>query len=342
MLEEDHDSQLSNWEGDYLATTNAVPYIDTHQTVTQPSNISPPSSGQEEARQPAALTEIDQLKAMYRLGKVQKVYKNDVSTPMTAGLASGITGIFCLILLILLLFHGGTIYFGALLGLLIPGFAGLSYGINRITIAINNIGANMISQNAQVYLCSHGVMLITKKQVQAVRWDQVRTMQKIFPATINTTIPQNYILYPPDDQEPIVLDRVFTGFKVLGLQIEREVVRSLLPETLAAYNAGQTLNFGPINVTPHGLSLEKTQKVLPWEKLGYIDERGKYFVIKERGTASTWASFEISTMFNSGVLLALTTEIKSKVRLKADVPRPLSYQPPTDDSAQPSEWQEYE
>ena len=139
----------------------------------------------------------------------------------------------------------------------------------------------------------------------------------------------------------MVLERVFTGFKPLGEHIEREVTRHLLPETIAAYKAGQRLNFGALNVTPQGLSLEEVQKDLPWEQLGAIGENRGYLVIQVKGTLSTWENIEVSTMLNICILLPLIRQIKND-RIRESGQRSLSYQPQANDSIQPSEWQEYE
>src|SRR5260370_40037074 len=333
MSEENPPSQYPEWQ-EYLETASSLPYIDTPSL---PSYASPPP---QPAQQPAIRTEIDQLVAKHRLGKVRKEYKNEVSTTLSAGLSSSILGVLCFIPLILLLFTQVG-YFSGLRWTFIIGFGLLSYGINRITVAINNIGTNMLYHNPRCYLCAHGVMSIKGKQVQAIRWDQISCVHKIFP-TGTSDIPQQYILYPPGDEEPLVLDRVFTGFRILGKQIEREVARHLLPEILQAYKAGQTLNFGAVNVTPQGISLEETRRGLPWEKLGAIDENRGYLIIKEMGTLSTWKKIEISTMLNLCVLLLLIRQIKYDNRIIGNGQRSLSYQPPANDPLQRSEWQEYE
>ena len=333
MSEENHPSQYPEWR-DYLETAPSLPYVDTP---SQPSYASPPA---QPAQQPAIRTEIDQLVAIHRLGKVRREYKNEVSTNLTAGLFSCVLGVLCFLPLILLAVTQAG-YFSGVRWAFILGFGFISYGINRITVAINNIGANTLYHNPRCYHCSHGVLSIKGKQVQAIRWDQIRCVQKIFP-TDTSAIPQQYILYRPGDEEPLVLDKVFTGFGFLGKQIEREVARHLLPETLAAYKAGQTLNFGAVNVTPQGLSLEETRRDLPWEKLGAIDEYRGYLIIKERGTLSTWKKIEVSTILNLYVLLLLTKQIRYDNRIRGNGQRSLSYQPPANDPLQRSEWQEYE
>jgi Family of unknown function (DUF6585) len=338
MSEENKPSQHPEWQDPYLETAYSLPYVDTQ---SQPSHGSPPSQpASQPAQQPAARTEIDQLVALHRLGKVKREYKNEVSNTLAAGLGSCMLGVLCSLPIILdLITHAG--YFPGMRWTIIIGIGFLGYGINRITVAINNFVTNMHYQNPRSYFCSYGVMSIKGKQVQAIRWDQIRTVQKIF-LTDTSSIPQQYILYPPGDEEPVVLDRLFIGFKLLGEHIEREVSQRLLPETIAAYKAGQTLNFGALNVMPQGLSLEEARKDLPWANLGGIYEARGYLVIQKKGTLTVWRNVEVSTMLNLCVLLPLIRQIKIDNRIRGDEQRSLSYQPPANDLLQPSEWQEYE
>src|SRR5260370_190052 len=323
MSEENHPSQHPAWQDPYLETAYSLPYVDTH---VHPSHTSPPpQSASQPAQQPTARTEIDQLVALHRLGKVKREYKNEVSTSLPAGLGSCMLGVFFSLPVILVLITGAG-YFSGLRWTIIIGIGFLGYGINRITVAINNTVTNMHYQNPRGYLCSHGVMFIKGKQVQTIRWDQIRTVQKIY-LTDTSTIPQQYILYPPGDEEPVVLERAFIGFKLLGEQIEREVSQRLLPETIAAYRAGQTLNFGALNVTPQGLSLEEVQKDLPWANLGEVYEARGYLVIQKKGTLAAWKNIEISTMLNLCILLRLIRHINMTHHSIDNEQTPLTYWP---------------
>ena len=337
MSEENHSSEYPEWQDTYLETAYAQPYIDTH---AQPSHdSSPPQPASQPAQQPAARTEIDQLVALHRLGKVKKEYKNEVSNTLAAGLGSCMLGVLCSLPIILdLIMHAG--YFLGMRWTIIIGIGFLGYGINRITVAINNLVTNTHYQNPRSYLCSYGVMSIKGKQVQSIRWDQIRTVQKTF-LTGTPAIPQQYVLYQPGDEEPVVLERVFVGFKLLGEHIERGVSQRLLPEAIAAYRAGQTLNFGALNVTPQGLSLEEPRKDLPWEQLGEVYEAGRYLVIQKKGTLTAWR-IEVSNTLNLCVFLRLIRQIKNDNRVRENEQRSLSYQPPANDLSRQSEWREYE
>lgn len=337
MPEENSPSQHPEWQ-DYLETAPSLPFVDTPLT---PSHAIPsPHPVSQDTQQPSTRTELQQIAAEHQLGKVQIEYKNEISTTLTAGISFCMLGVLCFLPFILTAVAQMG-YFSGLRWTFIIGLGFLGYGINRVTTAINNISTNMLNHNPRCCLCSHGVISIKGKQVQVIRWDQVRSIQKIF-LSETSYIPQQYILYPRSDEDPLVIDRVFARFKILGKQIEREVAQHLFPEILAAYRAGQVLNFGPLNVTLQGLKLEETQKSLPWEKLGTIDEYRGYLAIREKGKSSSWENIEVSTMLNLCVLLPLVKKIKYDNLIRGNEQTSLSYQPPPNDPQQRSEWQEYE
>lgn len=336
MLEENRFSQPLEWQ-DYGETAASVPFV---HAPSQSYAIPLTQLEAQPAQQLATRTEIDQLLATYRLGKIQKEYKNVVSATISAGIPALILGVLCFLPLILSWFTQ-VVYLRGLRLLFILGFGFLGYGINRITVGINNIGSNMLYQNPRCYLCSHGVLYIRGKQVQAIRWDNIKAVQKVFDAGISD-IPQQYILYPLSSEEPLVLDRLFDGFRIVGKQIEHEVTQRFLPKHSAAFKSSQTLNFGTINVTSQGLTLEETQESLAWEKLGGMYEYRGYLIIKERGNASTWKSIEISTILNLCILLPLIRQIKIDYDMRENELRAWSYQPPVNAGSQHSEWGEYE
>src|SRR5438132_6478371 len=159
MSEDNGPLQHPEWQ-DYLETTPSLSYVDTS---SKPSSASPlPPSPSQPAQQPAIRTEIDQLAVKYQLGKVQKEYKNEVSTNMSVGISFCILGLLCFLPFILDVFVQLG-YFSGLRLTFIIGLGFLGYGINRISVAINNIGGNVLNYNPRCYLSPHGVISIKRK-----------------------------------------------------------------------------------------------------------------------------------------------------------------------------------
>ena len=321
---------------DEAVTAYSLPYVDT--TPPTPSDPQPTPSVPQSEQQNAHLTEIDQIAAAHQLGRIQKVLKYDVSSSMTAGITSCLLGIICFIPIILLVINIG--YFRGLFWLAFFGFGAFAYGINRINGALNNLGAKALTLNQCYYLCTHGIMLTRGTKVQSIRWDQVKAIQ-IIPAA-NSIIPLEYVLYPSNDSEPLVLAKVCIRTKPTRLQIEHEITRRLLPTCIKAYKDNQILNFGPINLTSQGLVRIEDETLLPWENLGATGESREFFIIREKGSPSPWARIDISTMLNLCVFWPLLEEIRRDQRAKEKPQSTLINQSLAYIPTQQSEWQEYE
>ncbi|HEV2654838.1 MAG TPA: DUF6585 family protein [Ktedonobacteraceae bacterium] len=336
MIEEGQSSQYTEMREGYSAKMFAIPYVEARPL---PPTTSPVMQATEQSTQDNRSWE-DQLAAAYQLGRIRKVYKNDVSTPLSVGISSCIVGIICLLPLISLAVSGMG-YLRGLLSVSIFGFLSFSYGVNRINIAINNMIANAVDRSPRCYLCSHGVMLIKGKKVQAVRWDQVKTLQKF--TFINSLRVQHYVLYPADNGEPLVLSGMCVKIKAFRVHCEQEIARYLLPECTAAYKADQTVNFGMINVTAQGLSMgDNGEKQLPWAKVGSIGERRGMLIICEKGTLTTWASIDVSMVYNLSIFLALIKQIKRSQLENQIALESMKAQAPLVPALPQSEWQEYE
>jgi hypothetical protein len=339
MIEEGQSSQQhAELRDGYSMKMFAVPYIEARPLASTASTTR--QEAPQSTQQASNHSWEDQLATAYQLGRVRKVYKNDVSTPLSVGISSCILGIICLLPLFSLVL-GGMGYLRGLLSVSIFGFLSFSYGVNRINIAINNMIANAVDRTPHCCLCSHGVMLIKGKKVQAIRWDQVKTIQKF--TFINSMRVQHYVLYPADNGEPLVLSGMCVKNRAFRIHCEHEIARYLLPECTTAYKAGQTVNFGMVNVTSQGLSMGANgEKQLPRAQVGSIGERRGMLIICEKGTLATWASIDVSTIYNFSIFFSLVKQIK-RSRLDNEIAlASMKAQAPLVPALPQSEWQEYE
>src|SRR5260221_1651433 len=71
-----------------------------------------------------------------------------------------------------------------------------------------------------------------------------------------------------------MIPSTYKNFNELGKTIEEEVTRRLFPEAIASYNAGNQVNFGSIQVSYQGISVQNGQKALAWNELKTIIEAG--------------------------------------------------------------------
>ena len=330
------------------------PYTDTPlqyaETLSPPSH-EPPASSAEQADPlaPTPLTGEASLEAAYQLGEVLKRYKREPTAFTTDGLPSvpythGRTGmdsmawrigpiIILLTLVIWFLFR--TPPWPLILICLLILAPWLSNVISRLPA---DIMAGL--QNTEFDLCANGLMIIRWTRVQAIRWEQIHAIQRIITRNL---LRYSYILYLEEGKQ-VTLDSSLVGPELmdLGKAIEREVSQRLLPEAITAYEAGQALNFGPLQVSAQGLKLENEQQCLPWDRFAGVENyKGYLLTIKEGETASTWQEIEVADMLNLCVFLPLIHHIDNGLRAnvpKSDEENFASYQ----SLVSPSEWSVYE
>lgn len=106
---------------------------------------------------------------------------------------------------------------------------------------------------------------------------------------------------------------------VLAEYIQQKSLDYLLPTFLSAYENGQTVNFGPLQVSKMGLAMG--DKSLPWDQVQTVNLRGWYVGINE-GVLKSWASIELSQLPNPNLLLALIGRVGG-AGVKVTQPQPV-------------------
>jgi hypothetical protein len=95
----------------------------------------------------------------------------------------------------------------------------------------------------------------------------------------------------------------------LGIAIEQEATRHLLPKAQKAYYSGEDLDFGGIQLSLRGWN--KKSSLVAWDRVTkiYIDERA-WFTIETRSMPTTlWIVISLNKVCNLHLLLALLSQI---------------------------------
>lgn len=95
----------------------------------------------------------------------------------------------------------------------------------------------------------------------------------------------------------------------LGKAIEEEAARHLLPQALAAYRSGETVDFGRLQISNRGWT--KQGHTVPWDEVGRMgfDQDGRFFVERKGGPWRLWLGVSPTKMSNFRLLLKLLDEI---------------------------------
>jgi len=93
----------------------------------------------------------------------------------------------------------------------------------------------------------------------------------------------------------------------MGIHIMREMTKIHLPQAKMAYEAGQTLTFGKINVNMQGIN--NGRELVPWNQIGRLTTNNGIINIEKDGRVLKWSSVKAADIPNLSVLIALVNYI---------------------------------
>ena len=171
------------------------------------------------------------------------------------------------------------------------------------------------------YTFERGMILKRGKQAPVVyRWEEIEAIWRVPPLFNNQsmqTIP-SWRLYAHRLQLRNGASYTLTRFNIrqnaLGKIIEEQIVPAHLPAVVNAYQEGQTITFGQVQVSRLGISVGA--KLLPWDQVKSVSLRGSRLVIYDITQRKPWCSLPEKKIPNLFLLFAL-----------ADYARNLSAQP---------------
>jgi hypothetical protein len=93
----------------------------------------------------------------------------------------------------------------------------------------------------------------------------------------------------------------------LGRLLQTFVTRALLPQYVAAFNAGQTVRFGPLLVSPQGIAAG--DKSVLWSEIDRVQTSHGYVSVRKAGKWLSWKSVGVSQIPNYFVFNELVNNI---------------------------------
>lgn len=174
-------------------------------------------------------------------------------------------------------------------GLLLLGFAGVAFSqfggwdMSELGADAASVGLGLLMLGAaagilalifyqlrhQVLLCPEGVIDIRGSEVNPCPWDQIEmVLEKHVRVRVNgvtTGTQHGYMVWLRDGKKLHI--GALQNVQQLGAAIQEEVTQRRWPQTVAAYNKGDTVSFGKLGVSRQGLSLNHGKKLIPWSDL---------------------------------------------------------------------------
>src|SRR5712691_7313477 len=162
----------------------------------------------------------------------------------------------------------------------------------------------------RVYIYTEGLVRLKGNKVDAIRWDQVKTIwQKInkrFISSFPIWTVHAYTLQR-DDGKKFTFNDGLSNVGVLGDTIIREVNSKLLPDVIDNYNAGKPVVFGKLSVSIHGIS--NGQEIVLWNQVKSVRVNKGMLAIDKDGLWLNWPTIIAAKTPNFPVFLALVEHV---------------------------------
>ncbi|HEX4206034.1 MAG TPA: DUF6585 family protein [Ktedonobacteraceae bacterium] len=231
--------------------------------------------------------EVYNQAANYQLGELTGLYKPRFANAlMIVGIALGVT-ILDIIVFLAILIYGGYIFY---ILIVIPIVA-LIWMFSALPYA-----------NLRVYTFAQGLVHARGQAIDAVRWDQIEAVWAKATRSRNS-IQYIYTVRRGGDGKTFTYRNHLQQVRNLGATIQQRLVQAQMPRVIPAYNAGQNIAFGAVNVNMQGLNNGK--EMVPWSEVGSIVNREGTLNIEKDGRLLPWKAIKVANVPNFAVLQAL-------------------------------------
>ena len=246
--------------------------------------------------------EAGQLATQYSLGAPTADYKVVLNKEKRTYIIIGIVG---------------TLLCGAASGIFFAPTENYNVGVGLLCIAFALFCLGMAVRYAtyplryktwHIYTCDNGFIFSKGGKAEVFPWEKIEsfwqqiTQHKRYGMNIGMT--HKYTVRRSDGTE-VILDDKFGNVDKLGETINEEIIKVKLPQAIAAFASGQVLSFGPISISPQGVT--KGKDLLPWDQIKRIYVADGYFIIDRDKKLLNWANIEASKIPNVLLLSALIT-----------------------------------
>lgn len=168
----------------------------------------------------------------------------------------------------------------------------------------------------------HSVLVYTDGLVRTqygktvtVRWDDVASVSqaitKHYRNGIYTGTTHVYTVQKSDGTKTVYNDAL-KNVEQLGSTIQDQVTTRRLPEAIALYNSGGTVQLGKLAISPTGLAWG--DKSLSWSEIEDVQIQSGYISVKKQGKWLRWANIPVSAIPNLLIALTLIDRIKGLKR----------------------------
>jgi hypothetical protein len=255
--------------------------------------------------------EMQELAGTYRLGAPIAAYRGG----LTKGLAYIINVIVALASVIcFFVIWESLIKHNSTNPLLAIGLVVLVVGlIATALIWLISLPAQRRKRTWHVYVFSDGFVFTREGYSDVARWEEVRAiwhqiMRRSYGRYGGYT--RHIYIVERFDGHRVVFDDKIKKVEQLGNLLNEQITNAMWPRTLADYQAGKVISFGPLSVSQQGVSNGRT--LLPWTAIKEIKFEREGVKVHQKGKLLNWGKVSVEEIPNPLLLRALTRSVIGK------------------------------
>jgi hypothetical protein len=165
-------------------------------------------------------------------------------------------------------------------------------------------------RQTRVLLFDQGFTQIIKGEMNDVRWNEInavwQNVTKHYTNGVYTRTTHVYTLQTTTGKRFVWNDAI-KNVEQLGIAMQNAVTKIRLPEVQSAYQAGQTITFGPLSVSLAGLS--KGNQTVSWTEIKGVQVEKGYIRVKKQDAWFNFAKVATSSIPNLFIFLTLVDQI---------------------------------
>jgi len=253
----------------------------------------------QQVQQPSLSAEVNILAVQHQLGLFKAEYKAKLAILSTRSVVA--------FTLIGLLGGAGLIAYSALdRGAATLGALGFILLCAGLWLAVNAL----LYYGLRVYVFTEGLVWIRGNKSDVIRWDHMKMIwQKVNKRYLGSFYIGTSHAYTVqrDDGKKFKFNDGLSNVEALGNTLIREITSRLLPKVIDTYNAGETVSFGKLSVTIHGIS--NGEDIILWNQVKNIQVNKGALAINKDGQWINWTTIKVSKIPNFPLFMALVDYI---------------------------------
>jgi hypothetical protein len=204
---------------------------------------------------------------------------------------------------------GGIIMGTIGLALLVGAFVVPALGVIGGLLVLAGIWVSLtafLNRDLRVLAFAEGLVRIKGGRVDTFRWAEIEAVWQNVTKHYRNGIYHSYTLRRADGEQ-LKFNDTLKNVESLGNLIQQETFRRLLPRAIATYNAGGTVVFGKLSVSPQGLSNGK--ETLSWSEIKGVSLDKGIISVSKQGKWLKWSTTSVADTPNIFVFTTLVGNI---------------------------------